>query len=55
MDQDKDIEIERLQTTVYTLNQKIALLKDIEAENYLIKNRREEQDRARELLEEEVL
>ena len=54
-EQDKDVEIERLQTTCHTLNQKVFLLEDVRKEMVVIKNRKDEQERARDLLEEEVL
>ena len=47
MSQDKDIEIERLQTTCYTLNNKVAVTDDLNREIEVLKRRLEESDNIR--------
>jgi hypothetical protein len=45
--QDKDIEIERLKTTCFNLNNKAAIAEDLRQENEMLKRRLEENEHAR--------
>jgi len=51
--QDKDIEIERLKTTCFNLNNKAAIAEDLRQENEMLKKRLAENERARNNLEAE--
>jgi len=51
--QDKDIEIERLKTTCFNLNNKAAIAEDLRQENEMLKKRLAENERARNNLESE--
>ena len=51
--QDKDIEIERLKTTCFNLNNKAAIAEDLRQENEMLKKRLAENERARNALESE--
>ena len=52
--QDKDIEIERLQTTCYSLNNKASVTDDLHQEVEVLKRRLRESEDARENLKKEV-
>ena len=45
--QDKDIEIERLQTTCFTLNNQVSITQDLKQENAMLRNRLSENETAR--------
>ena len=52
--QDRDIEIERLQTTCLTLNNKVSIVDDLMGENTVLKKRLEESENIRGLQKEEI-
>ena len=52
--QDRDIEIERLQTTCLTLNNKVSIVDDLIGENTVLKNRLAESENIRGLQKEEI-
>ena len=52
--QDKDIEIERLQTTCLTLNNKVSIVDDLTRENNMLKKRLEESENYRAIQKEEI-
>ena len=51
--QDKDIEIERLKTTCFNLNNKAAIAEDLKQENEMLKKRIQEYENARSHMESE--
>ena len=51
--QDKDIEIERLKTTCFNLNNKAAIAEDLRQENEMLKKRIQEYEHARSQMESE--
>ena len=54
-EQDKDIEIERLKQTCYTLNQKLFLVEDMKRDYPILKNRVDDHERARAILEDDIV
>ena len=52
--QDKDIEIERLQTTCLTLNNKCSIVDDLMGENEVLKKRLSESENIRALQKDEI-
>lgn len=52
--QDKDIEIERLQTTCVTLNNKVSVTNDLHHEISVLKTRLAESEKIRSLQKEEI-
>lgn len=53
VNQDKDIEIERLKTTCYNLNHKASIAEDLKTENEMLKRRIEEFENVRSKIESE--
>tara|TARA_B110000285_G_C15010323_1_gene556062 strand:- start:767 stop:970 length:204 start_codon:yes stop_codon:yes gene_type:complete len=52
--QDKDIEIERLKTTCFTLNNKVSVTEDLQEECKILSRRLAESENIRNLQKEEI-
>ena len=54
-DQNKDIEIERLKTTCYSLNNKVALVDDLQRELDILRQRLADSEKIRAMQKEEIM
>ena len=52
--QDKDIEIERLKTTCFTLNNKVSVTEDVQQENAILRKRLSENEQIRQNMKAEL-